>query len=559
MSTQREGGRLLVDQLVAHGAEVAYTVPGESFLAVLDGLYEVRDKVKLVVCRHEANAANMAEAYGKMTNKPGLCFVTRGPGATHAAVGVHTAFQDSTPMILFVGDVGSDFRDREAFQEVDFAAMFAPLAKWAARIDDVDRIPEYVARAYQVATSGRKGPVVLALPEDMLSRKSRAADAKRYVPMEPHAGPADIAKLREMLAGARNPLVILGGSGWTAEACANMQRFIAANQLPCACAFRFQDLFDNRHANYVGDVGIGVNPVLAERVKMADVLLVIGARLGEMTTSAYTLLEAPAPRQKLIHVHPSPDEIGRVYQPELGIVSGYVPLAAVLAAMPPIEDPAWKANVAEARMDYMAWSARKEIPGRVQAWEIVDWLDRNMPEDTIYANGAGNFSTWLHRFHRYTGYRTQLAPTSGAMGYGLPAAIAAQLQYPERKVVCFAGDGDFLMAGQDLATAVQYNAPILVIILNNGMYGTIRMHQEKHYPGRVWGTDLQNPHFAAFARSFGAVGEIVEETKQFAPAIEKCLASGKPAVIDVKIDPQAITPNTTIDKIRAAAAASRQP
>jgi acetolactate synthase-1/2/3 large subunit len=555
---QREGGRLLVDQLVAQGSDCAYTVPGESFLAALDGFYEARDRIKLYVCRHEANAANMAEADGKMTNKPGLCFVTRGPGATHAAVGVHTAFQDSTPMILFVGDVGSTMRHREAFQEVDFAAMFAPLAKWAARIDSVDRIPEYVARAYQVATSGRKGPVVLALPEDMLSETSGAADAKRHVPMEPQAAPHDIERLRKLLAAARNPLVILGGTGWTSEACDDIRKFVEANQLPCTCAFRFQDLFDNRHANYVGDVGIGINPVLAERVKMADVLLVIGARLGEMTTSAYTLLEPPMPRQKLVHVHPSPDEIGRVYQPELGIVSGYAALAKALAEMPPIENPQWKGAAAEARADYMAWTARKEIPGRVQAFDLVDWLDRNMPEDTIYTNGAGNFSVWLHRFHRYTGYRTQLAPTSGAMGYGVPAAIAAKLRYPDRKVVCFAGDGDFLMAGQELATAVQYNAPIVVVILNNGMYGTIRMHQEKHYPGRVSGTDIQNPHFAAFARSFGAVGEIVENTDQFAPAMERCLASGKPAVIDVKMDPQAITPNTTIDKLRAAALAAQK-
>ncbi|MGE5097241.1 MAG: thiamine pyrophosphate-binding protein [Betaproteobacteria bacterium] len=558
MTIEREGGRLLVDQLVVQGAECAFTVPGESFLAALDGFYEARGKIGLYVCRHEANAANMAEAWGKMTNKPGICFVTRGPGATHAAVGVHTAFQDSTPMILFVGDVGSDFRGREAFQEVDFSAMFAPLAKWAARIDDVDRIPEFVARAFQVATSGRKGPVVLALPEDMLAKKSRAADAKRYTPMEPHAGAEDIERLRKILSNARNPLVVLGGSGWTPEACANIRRFIEANNLPCTCAFRFQDLFDNRHPNYVGDVGIGVNPVLAERVKMADVLLVIGARLGEMTTSAYTLVEAPLPRQKLVHVHPSPDEIGRVFQPELGIVSGYVSLAAVLAAMPPVENPPWKGAVAEARADYMAWSARKEIPGRVQAWDIVDWLDKNLPDDTIYTNGAGNFSVWLHRFHRYTGLRTQLAPTSGAMGYGVPAAIAAKLKYPDRPVVCFAGDGDFLMSGQELATAVQYNAPIIVVIFNNGMYGTIRMHQEKHYPGRISGTDIQNPHFAAFARSFGGVGEIVEETGQFAAAMERCIASGKPAVIDVKMDPQAITPNTTIEKIRAAALATQK-
>ena len=558
MTIEREGGRLLVDQLVAQGADCAFTVPGESFLAALDGFYEARDRIKLYVCRHEANAANMAEAYGKMTNRPGICFVTRGPGATHASVGVHTAFQDSTPMILFVGDVGSDFRDREAFQEVDFAAMFAPLAKWAARIDDVDRIPEYVARAYQVATSGRKGPVVLALPEDMLTKKSRAADARRHVPMEPHAGAQDIERLHALLSGARNPLVILGGSGWTAEACDDMRKFVEANELPCTCAFRFQDLFDNRHPNYVGDVGIGINPVLAERVKMADVLLVVGARLGEMTTSAYTLLEAPAPRQKLVHVHPSPDELGRVYQPALGIVAGYVSFAKALAAMPPIANPAWKGAVAEARADYDAWTARKEIPGRVQGWELVAWLDKNMPQDTIYTNGAGNFSVWLHRFHRYTGYRTQLAPTSGAMGYGVPAAIAAKLRFPERKVVCFAGDGDFLMAGQELATAVQYDAPIIVVILNNGMYGTIRMHQEKHYPGRVSGTEIQNPHFAAFARSFGCMGEIVEDTSQFAPAMERCLASGKPAVIDVKMDPQAITPNTTIDKLRTAALAAQK-
>jgi acetolactate synthase-1/2/3 large subunit len=557
MTIEREGGRLLVDQLVAQGADCAFTVPGESFLAALDGFYEAREKIKLYVCRHEANAANMAEAYGKMTNRPGICFVTRGPGATHAAVGVHTAFQDSTPMILFVGDVGSDFRDREAFQEVDFAAMFAPLAKWAARIDDVDRIPEYVARACQVATSGRKGPVVLALPEDMLTQKSKAADARRHVPMEPQAGAGDIERLHAMLSAARNPLVILGGSGWTAEACDDMRKFVAANALPCTCAFRFQDLFDNRHPNYVGDVGIGINPVLAERVKMADVLLVVGARLGEMTTSGYTLLEAPTPRQKLVHVHPSSGELGRVYQPALGIVSGYASFAKALAAMPPIANPAWKGAVAEARADYDAWTARKEIPGRVQGWELVAWLDKNMPEDTIYTNGAGNFSVWLHRFHRYTGYRTQLAPTSGAMGYGVPAAIAAKLRFPERKVVCFAGDGDFLMAGQELATAVQYDAPIVVVILNNGMYGTIRMHQEKHYPGRVSGTEIRNPHFAAYARSFGCVGEIVENTEQFAPAMERCLASGKPAVIDVKMDPQAITPNTTIDKLRTAALAGK--
>jgi len=552
---ERAGGRLLVEQLVVHGVDRAFTVPGESFLAALDGFYDVRDKVSLVVCRHEAAAANMAEAYGKLTNRPGVAFVTRGPGATHAAIGVHTAFQDSTPMVLFVGDVGSRFRHREAFQEVDFAAMFAPLAKWAVRIDEVDRIPEIVARAFQVAASGRRGPVVVALPEDMLSHRSRAADAKRHVPAEPHPGAGELLVLQRLLASAKRPLVILGGTGWSAEACANIRKFVEANQLPCTCAFRFQDLFDNRNGHYVGDVGIGINPVLAERVRMADVLIVVGARLGEMTTSGYTLLESPVPRQKLVHVHPSAEEIGRVYQPELGIVSAMAPFASAVAALTPVENPPWKGAVAEARADYEAWSARREIPGRVQMWDVVDWLNRHMPEDTIYCNGAGNFATWLHRFHRYTGFRTQLAPTSGAMGYGVPAAIAAKLVHPERKVVCFAGDGDFLMSGQELATAVQHAAPIVVLVVNNGMYGTIRMHQEKHYPGRVIGTTLTNPHFAAFARSFGAVGEIVEDTAQFGPAMERALAANKPAVIDIHIDPQAITPNTTLDKIRAGATA----
>jgi len=553
---ERAGGRLLVEQLVVHGVDRAFTVPGESFLAALDGFYDVRDKVSLVVCRHEAAAANMAEAYGKLTNRPGVAFVTRGPGATHAAIGVHTAFQDSTPMVLFVGDVGSRFRHREAFQEVDFAAMFSPLAKWAVRIDEVHRIPELVARAFQVATSGRRGPVVVALPEDMLVEMSAAPDAKPYTPAEPHPGAQDLLELQRLLAAAQRPFVVLGGTGWTRAACEDMRRFVEANGLPCGCAFRFQDLLDNRSDHYVGDVGIGINPVLAERVKMADLLLVVGARLGEMTTSGYTLLESPVPRQKLVHVHPSAEEIGRVYQPELGIVSAMAPFAAAVGGLAATQkNPPWKASVAEARADYVAWSSRREIPGRVQMWEVVDWLNQHCPEDTIFCNGAGNFATWLNRFHPYTGFRTQLAPTSGAMGYGVPAAIAAKMVHPDRTVVCFAGDGDFLMCGQELATAVQYGAAIVVIVVNNGMYGTIRMHQEKHYPGRVIGTELQNPHFAAFARSFGAVGEIVEDTAQFAPAMERALASGKPAVIEVRIDPQAITPNTTLDKIRAAATA----
>ncbi len=548
--TARHGGRLLVDQLMVHGVDMAFTVPGESFLPVLDGFHDVRDRAKLVICRHEASAANMAEAYGKLTGKPGICLVTRGPGATQASVGVHTAFQDSTPMILFVGDVGSDFRDREAFQEVDFSALFAPLAKWAARIDDAERIPEYIARAFQVATSGRRGPVVLALPEDMLSKPTRAADARAYLPRQAHPGPEDMERLRELLDSAMRPFVILGGSGWTPEACEDIRRFVEANHLACGCAFRFQDLLDNHHDHYAGDVGIGINPKLAARVKEADLLLVIGPRLGEMTTSGYTLLDSPVPRQKLVHVQPGAEELGRVYQPTLGIVSGPAAFARAAAALAPAKDPVWKAQVIAAREEFNAWTARREIPGRVQMWDIVDWLNQHHP-DAIYCNGAGNFATWLHRFHRYTGFRSQLAPTSGAMGYGVPAAIAGKLVHPGRTVVCFAGDGDFLMSGNELATAMQYGVAPIFVVVNNGMYGTIRMHQEKNYPGRVSGTELANPDFAAYARSFGAVGELVEETAQFAPAFERVLASGKAGVIEVRIDPEAITPNTTLARIRS--------
>jgi acetolactate synthase I/II/III large subunit len=548
----RHGGRVLADQLVIHGAERAFCVPGESFLAVLDGLHDVKERIQLVVCRHEAGAANMAEAHGKLTNRPGLCFVTRGPGATHAAAGVHTAMQDSTPMILFIGDVGSRFRDREAFQEVDFGKMFGPLAKWAARIDDARRIPEYVARAFQVATSGRHGPVVLALPEDMLAEEVQVADAKPYTPSVSHPGREAMEHFRQLLGAAQRPMVLLGGPGWTRESCNDMQRFVEANALPTACAFRFQDLIDNRHPNYVGDVGVAVNPILANRIRACDLLIAVGPRLGEATTSGYTIVESPVPRQKLVHVHAGADEIGAVFQPELGIVSDMAPFARSVAAMEPIANPPWKAALAEARADYEAYSARREMPGRVQLCDIVAWLDQHVPEDTIIANGAGNFAVWMHRFHRYTGWRTQLGPTSGAMGYGLPAAIAAKLARPERTVIAWCGDGEFLMTGQELGTAVQHGAAVIAIIINNGMYGTIRMHQEKHYPGRVSGTELVNPQFAAYARAFGAVGEIVEETAQFGPAFERCVASGKPAVIEIRIDPQAITPNTTLDALRAA-------
>ena len=550
----RTGGQLLVDALQVHGADTAFCVPGESYLAVLDALYDAREAIKLIVCRQEGGAANMAEAYGKLTGKPGICMVTRGPGASNAAIGVHTAFQDSTPMILLIGQVGSDFVEREAFQEVDFRRMYGQMAKWVASIDRVERVPEYLSHAFHCAMSGRKGPVVLALPEDMLTQTAAAADTDPYQEVQAHPGAGDMAKLRALLAAAKRPLVILGGSGWNANACADLRRFIEANGLPVGCAFRFQDLFDNTHANYAGDIGIGINPKLAQRVKEADLLLVTGARLGEMTTGGYTLLSVPRPAQKLIHVHAGAEELGRVYQGDLLINSGMPQIAAALAAMAPVEAGAWRESAASAHADYLEWTSRRTMPGKLQLWDVVDFLKNRLPVDAILANGAGNYAGWLHRFYPHRMFRTQLAPTSGAMGYGVPAAVAAKIVQPQRTVISWNGDGCFLMCGQELATAAQYGAKVIFIVVNNGMYGTIRMHQEREYPARVHGTALANPDFVLLARAYGAHGELVEETSQFAAAFERALdateASGKPALIELRIDPQAITPNTTLDALR---------
>ncbi|CAG1012565.1 acetolactate synthase I/II/III large subunit [Burkholderiales bacterium] len=548
----RHGGQILVDALLGHGVDHIFAVPGESYLAVLDALHDVQENLRLIVCRQEGGAANMAEAYGKLTGRPGICFVTRGPGATNASIGVHTAFQDSTPMILFIGQVGSDCVEREAFQEIDYRRMFGPMAKWVAQIDRADRIPELVSQAFHRATSGRPGPVVLALPEDMLEATATVADAPRYQPVPAHPGAADLASLRQRLAAAQRPLVIVGGSGWNGEACAALRQFIEANDLPVACAFRFQDLFDNRHPNYCGDVGIGINPRLAQRIREADLLLVIGARLGEMTTSGYTLLEVPRPRQQLIHIHAGAEELGRVYAADLMINASMAPMAATLANLPPVDAAAWHATVAAARADYEAHQRRVAVPGTLDMWAVMQTLSARLPEDAILTNGAGNYATWLHRYYRYPVFRTQLAPTSGAMGYGVPAAIAAKIVQPQRTVVCFAGDGCFLMNGQELATAVQYNAAVVFLVINNGMYGTIRMHQERRYPGRVCGTTLTNPDFAAYARAFGAVGETVSRTEDFAPALERALAAGRPALLELQLDPQAITPNASLDALRAA-------
>ena len=545
----RSGGLLVVDALIGHGVDLAFGVPGESYLPVLDGFHERQDAIRFIICRHEAGAANMAEAAGKLTGTPGVCFVTRGPGATHASIGVHTAFQDSTPMILFIGQVGGDFVGREAFQEVDYVRMFGPLAKWVAQIDRAERVPEFISRAFHTATSGRPGPVVLALPEDMLTATATVADVPRYQVVQAHPSKEDVARIRVLLEKAERPLLVVGGSCWDESAYGDVRRFAEANALPVGCAFRYQDHFDNAHPNYAGDIGIGVNPKLAQRVKDADLLLVIGARLGEMTTGGYTLVESPVPKQKLVHVHPGAEELGRVHRGELMVNAASAPMLAALAAMPAVQ-PRWKAWTESARADYETWTARRENPGRVQMWDVVAALEARVKPDAIYTNGAGNYTAWVHRFHRHRLPHTQLAPTSGAMGYGVPAAIAAKIQHPSREEISFAGDGCFLMNGQELATAVQYGANVVFIVVNNGMYGTIRMHQEKHYPGRVSGTDLVNPDFAAYARAFGAHGELVEDTAQFAPALERAFSAGKPALIEIRLDPQAITPNTTLDAIR---------
>jgi len=554
----RTSGEILVANLLAQGANHAFCVPGESFLAVLDALHDVRDRLRLIVCRQEGGVAYMAEAHGKLTGRPGIAFVTRGPGASNAAIGIHTAAQDSTPMIVFVGQVGGDFLDREAFQEIDYRRMYGSVAKWAAQIDRADRIPEYVARAFRTAMSGRPGPVVLALPEDMLTARAECDDAARVEPIGAAPDVAQAAAARALLAGARRPLVLVGGSRWDSDACTALQRFAEAYEVPVACAFRHQHLLDNRHPNYAGDVGVGVNPALAARIRDADVLLVVGERLGEISTSGYTLVEAPTPKQCLIHVHPGADELGRVYQPALAIAATPGSFFAMMNREPAPDTAAWRSLLAATRADLEAWRAPRPVPGLLDMWSVVSWLDARLPDDAILTNGAGNYATWLHRLFHYRGFGTQLAPYSGAMGYGVPAAVAAKVLHPKRMVVSWNGDGCFLMNGQELATAVQYGLAVIFVVVDNGMYGTIRMHQERNYPARVSGSDLMNPDFAALARAYGAHGETVLHTEEFAPAFERALASGKPALLHLKLDPQALTPNASLDALRAQGLAAQQ-
>ncbi len=559
----RTGGQILVDALKIHGVDTCFGVPGESYLDVLDALHD--SDIRFIINRQEGGAAFMAEAHGKLTGAPGICFVTRGPGATNASIGVHTAYQDSTPMILFIGQVGNDFVDREAFQEIDYRRMYGQMAKWVAQIDRAERIPEYLARAFQVATSGRPGPVVLALPEDMLTATASVADTRRYQPVQASPAAAQIEQVRAMLAVAARPLLLLGGGTWTGAACADLQKFAEANALPVGCTFRFQDLLDNAHPNYIGDVGIGINPKLAARVRDADLILALGPRLGEMTTGGYTLIDAPQPRQRLVHFHADAEELGSVYQAELMINSGMPQACAMLAAMAPVDAGAWRHTVAEARAELAAYQERppifKDGKAPLDLWQVTQEIMAQAPADTILTNGAGNYASWAHRFYRYGGMRTQLAPTNGAMGYGVPAGVAAKIVHPERTVITFAGDGEYMMNGQELATAVQYQAGVVVIVFNNQMFGTIRMHQERNYPGRVSGTELHNPDFAALAQAYGAHGEVVGATEEFGPALRRALAHARekrlPALIELRYDGNLITPNATLAAIRQSAEAAR--
>jgi acetolactate synthase-1/2/3 large subunit len=546
---KRTGGEALIEALKIHGADHAFCVPGESYLAALDALYGARDTIRLITCRQEGGAANMAEAYGKLTGKPGICFVTRGPGATNASIGVHTAFQDSTPMILFIGQADQSMLDREAFQEVDFRAMFTPLAKWAAEIRDPNRIPEYIARAFHTAVSGRPGPVVLSLPEDVLFGECSAPATKPYVKSEPSPARADLEKFARLLASAKSPLLMLGGPGWNAQAIEDAKAFAQNFDLPVCTSFRAKDRFDNTHRTYCGDVGIGADLKLIRRLKESDLLIVIGARLGEMTTDGYTRIPA---NQTLIHVHPGADELNRVYQADLSVLSGVAPFLREAAALSAPRDIAWREATEAARADFEAWARPVEAPGAVNPSDIFAWLNKHLPADAILANGAGNYAGWLHRFYLYRGFPTLLGPTSGAMGYGVPASVAAKLVHPERTVVSCAGDGCFLMNGQELATAVQYDAAIIVLVFDNGIYGTIRMHQEREYPGHVIGTDLKNPDFVALARSYGALGFHVKRTDDFAQAFYEAQHSKRPALIHISVDPEAISPTTTLSKLRAA-------
>jgi acetolactate synthase-1/2/3 large subunit len=547
----RSGGQILIDQLVAQGVERVYCVPGESYLAALDALNSA--PIEVTVCRQEAGAAIMALTEGRLTGRPGICFVTRGPGATNAAHGVHIAEHDSAPMILFVGQVERAMIGRGAFQEMDYRALFASTAKLATQIENAGQIPEVVQRAFHTAMQGRPGPVVIALPEDMLFETAAAADAPRVEPAPIWPGLAQMAELQKMLWAAERPIAILGGGGWTERARAAFARFAERFDLPVTGSFRRASAFDGEHDNYAGEVGLSINPKLKARVDAADLVMLVGGRMSEAASQGYALFRIPSPRQRLVHVHADANEIGRNYHPALGIVATAPEFCAALEGVEPPPKIRWSAETRAARAEYLAWSDKAPPgPGRVQLGEIMFAVRRRAP-DAIFTNGAGNFAIWVGRFLRFRKFEQQLGPTSGSMGFGLPAAIGAARVFPKRTIVCFSGDGDFLMNGQEFATAVQYGLPIIVVVIDNGMYGTIRMHQERMFPRRVIATQIRNPDFAAYARAFGGHGETVEETAEFLPAFKRALASGLPSIVHVKVDPDAITPTTTLAAIRAEA------
>ncbi len=550
----RTGGQVLVDQLIVHGVKQLFCVPGESYLAALDALHDA--KVEVTICRQEGGATMMAEAQGKLTGEPGICFVTRGPGATNASAGIHIAHQDSTPLIVFVGQVARGMLDREAFQELDYGAVFGTMAKWVVEIDDAKRLPELVSRAFHVATSGRPGPVVIALPEDMLTDMVQVADAKPYSVTEIHPGADALRELKARLDKAERPVLIIGGSRWNEQAVRDTVTFAEHWQLPVYCSFRRQMLFPATHANYGGDLGLGVNPKLLARIKASDLVIVLGGRLSEIPSQGFELFDIPMPQMDMVHIHADANELGRIYHAAQSINATPQAMTAALAQLgKPTAQPKWAQHTADAHAEYQAWSdpSKIQIPGNLQMGEIMGHLREVLPADTIFCNGAGNFATWVHRFWPFTTFASQLAPTSGSMGYGPPAGVGAKRLWPEREVVIFAGDGDFLMHGQEFATAIQYQLPVIVVILDNAMYGTIRMHQEREYPGRVSGTELKNPDFSAYAKAFGGHGERVERTEEFAPALARARASGLPSILHCFIDPEAITPTGTLSGMRKAA------
>ncbi|MDC7789582.1 thiamine pyrophosphate-binding protein [Rhodoplanes sp. TEM] len=552
----RTAAEALVDQLIVNEVQHVFCVPGESYLAVLDAFHD-RD-IAVTVCRQEGGAAMMAEAVGKTTGRPGVCFVTRGPGATNASPGVHIAQQDSSPMILFIGQVGRDQKEREAFQEVDYRAMFGGMAKWVVEISDPARMPELVSRAFYEATSGRPGPVVVALPQDVLTERIETPPAPPFRPVDTAAGAADMATLSDMLGAAKRPILLLGGSRWSEEGCRAIADFATRFDLPVATTFRRTHLFDALHPCFAGDLGIGPNPKLLARVKGADLVMLVGGRLGEMPSQGYTLIDIPGPQMTFVHVHPGAQELGRVYRPHLAVNATPTAFAAAAAALPPPAAIPWAGAAAAAHADYLAWTETPtEVPGGVNLGHVMAWLRDNIPADSFVSNGAGNYAGWIHRFYRFRRFATQVAPISGSMGYSVPAAVAMKRLHPDRTVVSINGDGDFLMNGQEFATAVQYGLPVIVVVCDNGIYGTIRMHQEREYPGRVSATVLRNPDFAAYARAFGGFGATVETTAAFAPAFRAAQASGLPAILHLKIDPEAITPTATLAGIRETALAAQ--